>query len=156
ESDFTAKSVKDSAADFERAVAFDPSYASAHGRLGFAYLDLGLYYDANNPDWLAKAQGEFDRALELEPELALPHIVRAELLFSRHRGWNADAAFAEIERARVLDPDAAHGEMSMLSGHLGLDRTVPEAELALQLDPASARRRGFVLAALIWTGRWSE
>ena len=61
-----------SAADFERAVALDPNYATAHARPGSAYLDLGLYLDANNPAWLPKARGELDRALELEPALALP------------------------------------------------------------------------------------
>jgi TolB-like protein len=155
-STFENQSVKDSVADFERAVALDPNYAAAHARLGLAYLDLGLYYDANNPSWLPKARGELDRALELEPELALPHLARAELLFSRHGGWNADAALGELERAQALDPDAAHSVMSVWLGHLGLDRALPEAEMALQLDPSSARKRDYVLAALLWTGRWSE
>ena len=46
------------------------SWSSA--RLGFVHLDLGLYSDPSNPAWLPKARGELDRALELEPELALP------------------------------------------------------------------------------------
>ena len=48
------------------------SWSSA--RLGFVHLDLGLYSDPSNPAWLPKARGELDRALELEPELALPHL----------------------------------------------------------------------------------
>src|SRR5262249_15077375 len=40
--------------------------------------------------------------------------------------------------------------------HLGLDRALPETEMALQLDPASFRKRRAVVAALHWTGRWSE
>jgi TolB-like protein len=145
-----------SAADFARAVALDPNYATAHARLGSAYLDLGLYLDADNPAWLPKARGELDRALELEPELALPHLARARVLFSQHGGWNADAAFAELERARALDPDATHSGMTFLMRHLGLERALPEAELAHELDPASEKECGAVLGALQITGRWSE
>src|SRR5262249_23220117 len=150
------ESAEASAADFERAVALDPNYAVAHARLGSAYLDLGLYLDANNPAWLPKARGELDRALELEPALALPHIARARVLFSQHGGWNADAAVAELERARALDPDATPAGMTYLLRHLGLERALPEAELAHQLDPASEKECGAVLGALQMTGRWSE
>jgi TolB-like protein len=156
ETEWTLESVKASAADFERAVALDPTYASAHARLGSDYLDLALYFDASNPAWLPKARGELDRALELEPELALPHLARARLLFSQHGGWNADAAFDELERARSLDPDAVHSGMFLLLSHLGLDRALPEAEMALQLDPSSLRKRGDVIRALMFAGRWSE
>jgi eukaryotic-like serine/threonine-protein kinase len=154
--DNAVEAAKASAADFARAVALDPNYATAHARLGAAYLDLGLYLDANNPAWLPKARGELDRALELEPALALPHIARARVLFSAYGGWNADAAFAELERARALDPDATHSGMTFLLRHLGLERALPEAELAHQLDPASERGCGAVLGGLQITGRWKE
>ncbi|HZW91179.1 MAG TPA: protein kinase, partial [Myxococcaceae bacterium] len=145
--------MKAAAAEFERAVVLDPSYATAHARLGSTYLFLGLYYDASNPEWLPKARSELDRALELEPELALPHIERARLLFSWNAGWNADAAFAEVERARALDPDAAHAGLEFLMRHVGLDRAVQEAEAVHQLDPASGH---VVMMALQWTGHWKE
>ena len=85
-----------------------------------------------------------------------PDIARARVLFSEHGGWNADAAFAELERARALDPDATHSGMTFLLRHLGLERALPEAELAHQLDPASERECGAVLGALQVTGRWNE
>jgi TolB-like protein len=150
------KTAEASAADFERAVALDPNYATAHARLGSAYLDLGLSLDPANPAWLPKARDEIDRALELEPRLALPHLARARVLFSQHGGWNADAAFTELERARALDPDATHTGMAFLLRHLGLERALPEAELAHQLDPASEQKCAAVLGALQMTGRWSE
>jgi len=151
-----AADLEAAAADFERAVALDPNYATAHARLGQTYLELGLYYDASNRAWLPKARAELDRALQIEPELALPHAARARLLFSWNGGWNADAAFAELERARALDPDAAHANMEFLMRHLGLERAVQEAEAVHQLDPASVRGRNEVRLALNWTGRWSE
>ena len=46
--------------------------------------------------------------------------------------------------------------MTFLLRHLGLERALPEAELAHQSDPASERECGAVLGALQVTGRWSE
>jgi tetratricopeptide (TPR) repeat protein len=76
-----------------KALALDDSLAEAHTSLAF----VTLYYDR---DWV-KAEREFRRAIELNPNYANGHHWYAEYLslVGRH-----EEAIAESERARELDP----------------------------------------------------
>ncbi len=76
-----------------KALALDDSLAEAHTSLAF----VTLYYDRN---W-AKAEREFRRAIDLNPNYANGHHWYAEFLslVERH-----EEAIAESERARELDP----------------------------------------------------
>ena len=75
------------------ALKLDDSLAEAHTSLAF----VSLYYDR---DW-ARAEKEFRRAIELNPNYANAHHWYAEFLslVGRH-----EQAIAESERARELDP----------------------------------------------------
>lgn len=88
---------------FERAVALDPRYASAHLELGVAYSTKADYFTM--PELRERAVASLRRALELQPES-----VRAW----RELGWalvamGQDAeGFQAIQRAVQIDPrDAA-------------------------------------------------
>jgi TolB-like protein/Tfp pilus assembly protein PilF len=76
-----------------KALALDDSLAEAHTSLAF----VSLYYDR---DW-HKAEREFRRAIDLNPNYANGHHWYAEFLslVGRH-----EEAIAESERARELDP----------------------------------------------------
>ncbi len=76
-----------------KAVSLDDSLAEAHTSLAF----VSLYYDW---DW-AKADREFRRAIDVNPNYANAHHWYAEFLslVGRH-----ELAIAESERARELDP----------------------------------------------------
>ncbi len=76
-----------------KALALDDSLAEAHTSLAF----VTLYYDR---DW-AKAEREFRRAIELNPNYANGHHWYAEFLSLEARH---PEAIAESERARELDP----------------------------------------------------
>jgi tetratricopeptide (TPR) repeat protein len=76
-----------------KALSLDNSLAEAHTSLAF----VSLYFDR---DW-ARAEREFRRAIDLNPNYANGHHWYAEFLslVGRH-----DLAIAESERARELDP----------------------------------------------------
>lgn len=154
---FNGKMMRGAMADFEHAVAIDPGYALAHAQLGMEYVLYGLYLDAAEPRWVEKGRAEVARALELEPELAVPHLALSRLLFSRQGGWNLEGAMRELQRAEEIEPDSAHLDRSNVALHAGLETlAIREAEAALKLNPRSTAARRQVTAAYAFSGRWGE
>jgi tetratricopeptide (TPR) repeat protein len=78
-----------------RAVQLDPDSAEAHNALAF-----GTYWWKWDP---ATSDREFQRAIELKPNLAVAHHWYANTLMSRDRGVEA---LHEIEVAQALDPSS--------------------------------------------------
>ncbi len=154
---FNDKMMRGAMADFERAVAIDPGYALAHAQLGMEYILYGLYIDPSQHSWVEKGRAEVARALELEPELAVPHLAMGRLLFSRQGGWNLEGAMRELQRAEEIEPDSAHLDRSNVALHAGLETLgIREAEAALKLNPRSTAARRQVTAAYAFSGRWSD
>ena len=154
---FNDKMMRAAMADFEHAIAIDPGYALAHAQLGMEYILYGLYLDASQPSWVEKGRVEVARALELEPELAAPHLALSRLLFSRQGGWNIEGAMRELQRAEEIEPDSAHLDRSNVALHAGLETLgIREAEAALRLNPRSTAAQRQVTAAYAFNGRWSE
>ncbi len=79
----------------QKAVELDPNLAEAHTSLAFA--EFWGFMDA------AAADREFRHAIELDPNLARAHHWYATFLIEIMR---PEAALAEIERARQLDPSS--------------------------------------------------
>ena len=99
-----AAQVAGAIADFERAIALDPRYASAHVGLGNArFWQYEMSRARNQPegDLLARAIDHVRRAIELERELAEAHATLAFLLVSAGR---AAEALAGARRAVALEP----------------------------------------------------
>jgi len=143
--------------DFERAVALDPGYAQAHAQLGMEYILYGLFMRARDPSWVEKGRVEVTRALELEPELAVPHVALAQLVFSRHGGWSFDGAMQELARAQELEPDSTHLVRAAIFFHVGLEaQSIRELEAALKLNPGSKQVRLSMVYAYTYNGRWSD
>lgn len=111
-----------------QALALDDSLAEAHTSLAF----VSVYYDR---DW-EKAEREFRRAIELNPNYANGHHWYAEYLslVGRHQ-----QAIAESERARELDPLS-----NIINTWVGsryffarqYDRAIEQYRNALEMDPA--------------------
>ncbi len=118
-----------------KALALDDSLAEAHTSLAF----VTLYYDR---DW-AKAEREFRRAIELNPNYANGHHWYAEFLSLA--GRHAEA-IAESERARELDPLS-----NIINTWVGsryffarqYDRAIEQYRNAIEMDP------GFVPVHLV-------
>jgi adenylate cyclase len=82
-----------------RATEIDPAYARAWALMALAQWSLRYNRGKTSDDGLAAAE----QALTLDPALAEPHAVRAQILASQGR---ADEAFTELDVALRLDPDS--------------------------------------------------
>jgi TolB-like protein/DNA-binding winged helix-turn-helix (wHTH) protein/Tfp pilus assembly protein PilF len=111
-----------------RALSLDDSLAEAHTSLAF----VSVYYDR---DW-EKAEREFRRAIELNPNYANGHHWYAEFLslVGRH-----DQAIAEAERARELDPISTIINTWVGSRYFfarQYDKAIEQYRNAIEMDPA--------------------
>jgi adenylate cyclase len=93
-----------------RATEIDPEYARAWALMAWAQTSLH-FADGRPEDGLAAAE----RALELDPDLAEAHAIRARHLFRRARHQEA---LGEIDLALRLDPDSY--EVNQSAGLLSL------------------------------------
>ena len=89
--------------EFEKAVAIDPSFAEAWCALGSAringFVGAGVgSYESTRPGALSA----LERALQLNPNLAMAHAELARLYYQMD--WNSTAAQVELKRALALDP----------------------------------------------------
>ena len=110
-----------------RALQIDDGLADAHCSLG----NVAAWYDW---DW-SKAETEFKRAIELDPNSARNH---------QYYGWylvtlgRYDEGISECERARSLDPTSAEVNM-YLGGALVLshrpDQAIEQLGKTIDLDP---------------------
>jgi eukaryotic-like serine/threonine-protein kinase len=143
--------------NLEKAVAIDPAYALARAQLAYAYARQGSEIDFSEASWIDKAKAEAKRALELEPDLALPHVVQGELLFSQHSDWDFDGAIRELQRAEELEPGIAQVQLGAFFSHVGLEEPgLRSAELGLRLDPLNSYAKGQIPPAYEMSGRWLE
>ena len=122
------------------ALELDQNLAEAHTALAEAEHEYEW-------EW-ANAEGEFRRAIELNPNSAIAHKSYAEFLM---HGARSAEAIAEMQRARDLDP------LSLIDNTLlgfayhnarQYDRAVEEYEKVIQLDPQFAPAHYFLGAAL--------
>ncbi len=132
----------------ERAVALDPNNVRAVWLLGQAYARLA-YRREETPDVPADYVALTDQSLkwveEREPDSALSHIFRGDVLASR--GLPGDA-LAEYQKARKIDPrwPDIHLLIGSLLGTLGrTDEALAELHKQLELHPNDTR-------ALVETG----
>ena len=113
----------------EKALALDPELAEAHMSLGIVLV--GTY------DW-RNGLKEFDRALELNPNLAFGYELGAWTVNGLGR---FDAAMAKIKKAVELDPLNPFFQWSLSFYQYWAhqyDAAVAQANKALEMDPNSA------------------
>ncbi len=92
-----------------RATEVDPAYARAWSLMAIAQTSLFFRYGRAGDNGLAAAE----KALELDPDLAEPHTVRARHL--REQG-NDEEARAEVDVALSLDPESF--EVNLSAGYV--------------------------------------
>ena len=121
-----------------KALEFDDTLAEAHAALGYAEY----FSDWNWP----KAEREFRRAIELNPNSAISHARYSEILGTRER---YDESVAEGERAQKLDPLSAQILAQLGSAYLSTrryDEAIAQFQSALELNPDA----GIIRAQLAW------
>ncbi len=121
---------------FQKAIAYDPSYAPAYSGLANYYgLMAGLGDLPVADNWKLSEQAA-RKALSLDDSLADAHFALAtKLMFY---DWDWSAAEQEIHRGLALDPHFAelHNLYSHLLAYTGrFDESIAEARRAEELDP---------------------
>jgi DNA-binding winged helix-turn-helix (wHTH) protein/Tfp pilus assembly protein PilF len=135
-------------AALQKAVAIDDTLAEAHAVLGFTIF----WYDW---DWGA-AEGQYRRALELDPNSADAHLAYAHLLSNTGRHTEA---LAEAKRARELDPlnlrsNALEGQFLNHAGRT--DEALARLRKTFELDPNYLLAHLFAWSAYVEKGMYVE
>lgn len=88
------------------AIRLDPHYASAYAELSRNWSILGEEFlaGASMKDAYAKSLDAANTAIALNPELAVAHFARAQVLLRSQLDWKGSKV--EMDRARQLDPSA--------------------------------------------------
>jgi non-specific serine/threonine protein kinase len=122
---------------FKKAIERDPNYALARAQLAYSYAWMALFIEPGQ-HWLDMAKEELRRAEAQDPNLALLHVVRHELLWSIYEGFQLEASIRELRIAQSLDPSVGHDQLGVLYAHMGLEEpALREARRAVQIDPTS-------------------
>src|SRR5215470_5810374 len=122
-----------------KALQLDDSLAEAHTSLGF----IRLYYDWDS----VGAESEFERAIQLQPGMALAHYWYAGVLSAAGRHQQA---IASIQRAQEIDPlspliNADAGWYYFYARRY--DEAVRECRRALEVDPNFGFALNCIMAA---------
>ena len=154
---FDQQGLEQAVSDFESVIELDPTFAPAHLLLGNAYFLLGLY--GFMPPAIAFERDRLanERALKLDPNLALAHAQLGDI--HRAYDWDWAAADRELKQALSLAPADADILFYAAVQSLGMgrwDEALKQVNAALALDPLNPSRYQ-VLTLIQWSrGRLPE
>ncbi len=123
---------------YRRALEKDPGFALAHSGVAEAHFLLALYAAVPPGEGGPQARDAARRALALDPTLAEPHTVLANL--SLWYDWDPEATLVELNRAVELKPSdpLAQSCYGYYFGALGLfDEAISRVRAAVEIDPLS-------------------
>jgi tetratricopeptide (TPR) repeat protein len=144
----------------ERAVARDPKLAPAWAELARAYYGKAFYYSPEQAKQIyLEAKVALEKALALDPNLALGHHVRGLLLWSQANRFPHEQAIQSFRRALAIDPNLsdAHHALGMVYIHVGLlDRARSEVEQALVINPANTLARFRLGVIHLYRGEYED
>ena len=128
-----------------RAVALNELAFDAHTMLGSAWQ--------MKKDW-DKALGEYDAAALLNPVLAAPHVLAADLHLARDQ---YDRALERLDRAAKLEPES--GEVASTRGRVferagRMEEALAQHQRAVSLNAYDATARGRLVAAAMALRRY--
>lgn len=153
----TEGEVREAASLFQRAAEKDPSFASAQAMLAQCYLFLGFFGLLPPEDAFAMAKPPLKRALELDPDLDVAHMLMGRLLMDHD--WDWSGAEAEFRRAIELSPNSAeaHYRYALLLHDMGRNEpAIAELRAAEELDPLSVAVNQVSGTVLYYLGRYDE
>jgi eukaryotic-like serine/threonine-protein kinase len=151
---FIQSSVDTAIADFERAVALDPTFALAHAHLSRSYLDKRLF--ANDPAYSLKAKARAERAVALDPTQAESQFALASIL---REEWDTEGAYTHIRAAVKAAPSNTEmlyflAETEEIRGNL--DHAMEIGLRAEVLDPRSPDPPAYLSGLYDHLGRYQD
>ncbi len=136
---FNQRASKKAIAEFEAAIARDPSFAEAYTGLADSYGIFGFYGGIPTLEAFAKARAAATRAQELEPESAEGHLALG--ILDHYYGWDLEREERHLRRSIELAPRKAAGCSWLAILLAATDRTDEALELGrrgVELEPLSA------------------
>jgi TolB-like protein/Tfp pilus assembly protein PilF len=124
--------------DLEHAVAIDQDFASAYAELAQAYAWRLFLFAPAEKHWEEKAYVAAERALSLDPDLAVAHVARGRLLWTPANHFPHEKAIREYRQALASDPslDEARNQLALIYCHIGfLDQALEESQKAVLTNP---------------------
>ena len=146
-------SIPDAIAAFEQAVAADPGFARAQAGLAAAYV-IAPSWGQLDRDYYGLATAVAERAIELNPDIALPYAVVGYALKER-KPADFKAASDNYDKALELNPNEAtvwlwRGLLNVALGYF--DRARSDIERCLELDPAYQNCRRHLVRVEYYAG----
>ncbi len=139
---------------YQQAIAADPNYAEAYSAMARSFIFLHQLHPREG--FKEKAKAAALKAVKLDPELAEPHALLANI---KRQDGDAGGAEEEYRLALNLDPSdaVAHHSYSVFLAAAGRnDEALQETLRAEQLDPRSAFLAATVVLRLDVLGRCEE
>jgi len=121
---------------FESALEEDPNYAEAWAAYGTSISVAVIRQKLSAEDGIPKARAAAARAIELEPDLPLGHVLSGQILMDYDKDFAG--AKLELDRARQLDDHESllWHQLAMWHGHLGhVDEAFAAIRRARELEP---------------------
>ncbi len=142
---------------FDRAIAIDPAYAAAWAGLGDTYGVMAYYGFANPAEAYPRARAAALKAIELDRDLADPHVTLA--IGQLFNGWNWTEAERSFRKAIRLNPKLAQaqGFYALLLSTTGRhEDAIRQARLGRSLEPLSPVMNMTVAWALFFADRLDD
>jgi TolB-like protein/DNA-binding winged helix-turn-helix (wHTH) protein/Flp pilus assembly protein TadD len=144
---------------FERAVAIDPTFASAYAELAQAYVWKFFLFAPQQREWEEKAFVAAEKALSLDPGLPTVHLARGRLLWTPANHFPHERAIREYRRALDLDPDLdeARNQLALIYCHIGyFDKALQESRKAAETNPGNNLAVYRTAQTLIFEGEYEQ
>jgi tetratricopeptide (TPR) repeat protein len=122
----------------ERAVSTDPTFAAAYAELAQAYSWKLFLFTPGEKQWAEKAFVAAEKALALDPDLAVAHLARGRILWTPANRFPHEKAIREYRLAVSLNPslDEARNQLALVYCHIGaFDEALQESQKAVMTNP---------------------
>lgn len=155
----TRESVDAAIAALESAVRIDPSFAAAHAELAQAYVWKLFLFAPKEARWSERAFVESEKALALDPGLAVAYLARGRLLWTPANHFPHENAIREYRRALARNPslDEARNQLALIYCHIGaFDEALRESRTAVLINPGNALAQFRTAQTLNFQGKHEE
>ncbi|MBA3714012.1 MAG: protein kinase [Pyrinomonadaceae bacterium] len=146
-------------AALERAVATEPTFAAAYAELAQAYVWKLFLFAPGEEQWEEKAFVAAEKALALDPDLAVAHLARGRLLWTPANHFPHEKAIREYRRALTLNPslDEARNQLALVYCHIGaFDEALQESHKAVTTNPNNNLAQFRTGQTLNFQGKYEE
>ena len=118
-----------------------------------------LFDPGQERKWAEKAFLASEKAIALDPNLAVAYLARGRLLWTPANRFPHEKAIQEYRKAVALDPnlDEARNQLALVYNHVGaFDEALRELEAAVQTNPGNTLARFRIGQTLGFQGKYEE